>query len=77
MYNVLVDYREDSISGISKDINVDTFQDELEDTGIFSMMVSSGIRTVRGRLYPNDKDKQLRGLQLRDTLKLSLADHDM
>ena len=41
------------------------------------MVVGSDIRTLRGRLCPNDTDNRLRGLQLRDTLKLSLADHDM
>ena len=40
------------------------------------MAVGSDMRIVRGILCPNDKDSRLRGIQLSDTLKLSLANHD-
>ena len=73
----LVDYRKDSTNDINKDSDFNTFQDELKDTGISPIVAGNDIRTSRGRLSLNDKYNRLRGLQLKDTLKLSLANYDM
>ena len=93
LHNYIVDYRDQCnetntfnagsnfLSGefISQEISIERtiFEDDCDDNGITSIVRGQDCLFRPGPKTTNDKDSRLKGLILRDKLRVKLKDHDM
>ena len=76
LHNFLVDYRDEHAD---KELIVNErqlFQDDIDNSDATVMVVGNDLRS-QGNITTNEKTQRVKGLQLRDKLRISLLDHDM
>ena len=79
LHNFLVNYRESLTNEDKRDeriIERHVFEQDILDNGVLPLVVGEDLR-IRGRPLISEKEWKLRGLKMRDNLKISLMEHGL
>ena len=76
IHNFIVDYREEHCDNGTGVTDRRIFTEDINNNGGDVMVVGDDHRD-KGRKFNNEKEDRLKGLQLRDKLRISLMNHDM
>ena len=80
LHNFLVDYRNNELEDIRTDLSQDFaafVSDNTDDDAIVPGVILNDNRRPRGRISDDERTRRNKGIELRDKLKLSLANHNM
>ena len=76
LHNFLVDYRESYVIIDEETEEKSLFTEDARNSRECTMVVGDDVG-VRGNISNSEKDQRYKGLKLRDSLRLSLVDHDI
>ena len=76
LHNFLVDYREERSDSIPDETERVIFNGDMVDSGESAMVIDNDVG-VCGNISNYDREMRLKGLKLREKLRLSLMDHDL
>ena len=76
LHNFIVDYRDEHCNTDTGVTDRRIFTEDISNNGAMVMVVGDDQRD-KGRKSNDEKENRLKGLQLRDRLRISLMNHDM
>ena len=76
LHNFIIDYRDEHCNTDKEVTDKRMFTEDISNNGAKVMVVGDD-QHHKGRISNDEKDYRLKGLQLRDTLRIFLMNHDM
>ena len=79
LHNFLIDYRQENVNELRDDLNADmtNFVSTNDDVGNMPGVVVNDNRRPPGRISSDERQRRIRGLEMRDTLRQAFIDHNM
>ena len=76
LHNFLVDYREEHSDSIPDETERVIFNEDMVDSGESVIVIGNDVG-IHGNNENHEREMRLKGLKIRDKLRLSLMDHDL